>query len=609
MDLRRGQPGMSSVEQRRTCAIRQQDRVVQVQAPVYVQACPGAGKTRVIVERHLTQPLAAVRRGRAVLSFTNVACAEIRQRCSERNGPDMLRFPHFVGTIDTFFWRYLLRPFIEPNRRRHRIDSWDRVNAVVTISAQPYDHKIRLSDFQFRHDLDTGTCTAQLQASNRVWAVLTRLRNEGLLQQAEDKAVELRTAYAHNHGYVTGHEIRVLALHYLRTRRPTVISMLRTRFDEIIIDEAQDCSALDLAILGDLHNADIPLAFIGDPDQAIYEFRGADPDSVRAFGALLNHTIELTGNWRSTTAICRTAATLRPTRFARPADDAIGDHHDDTTPVLFLPANGAGEVDAAVTTFTAEARTLSISTEQQLVLAHAGRRLPRGSSGATQPPTSPAAARVAWAAAVVSEKHSTQVRDTAYAIFERALITYWYHDTDGATIDVLCDRYGLDRREFRRLAARTAYAMPSIDDHKFDDWCKQANVILKQPPPAPGHTRESATGTLQPGKASKTKRTRTVAGVSASAGEALRASVIHQVKGEEADAVLIVIPDDERTNAIIEAWIGGEHHPDIAENLRVLYVAATRARRLLAFALPTSALDRVHDYLTAHSIPIRKVDA
>ena len=94
-----------------------------------------------------------MRRGRAVLSFTNVACAEIRQRCSERDQPDMLRFPHFVGTIDTFLWRYLLRPYIEPNRRRHRIVSWDRVNAVVTVPAQPYDHKIRLSDFQFRHDL------------------------------------------------------------------------------------------------------------------------------------------------------------------------------------------------------------------------------------------------------------------------------------------------------------------------------------------------------------------------------------------------------------------------------------------------------------------------
>jgi hypothetical protein len=595
---------MTTIDQRRTRAIDQQDQVVRACAPVYVQACPGAGKTRVIVQRHLTQPITAPRRGRALVSFTNVACAEIRQRCSDQDRPDMLRFPHFVGTIDTFFWRYLLRPFIEPQRRRHRIDSWDRVNAVVTVDAWPYDHKIRLSDFQFHHDLATGICTAQLQQSNRTRAVVAKLTGDGLLSKAEEAAVELRTTYARQ-GYVTGHEVRVLARHYLQTRPSLVTSMLGARFDEIIIDEAQDCSNLDLAILTDLHNADIPLVFIGDPDQAIYEFRGAEPDRVRDFGASLAHTIELTGNWRSAPAICQTAATLRPRRFARPADDAIGDHYDDTTPILPLPASKSGEVDTAVTTFTAEAHALGISTEQQLVLAHAGRRLPKGSSSATPPPASPAAARVAWATAVLSDKHTPQARDTAYAILERALVTYWYRDTDGTTTEILCDNHGVERTEFRRLAARAACAMPSVDGHKFDDWCKKANAVLKQHPPTPDCIREATTGTLQAGGA-KGKQARTVAGVATGGTGEIRASVIHQVKGEEADAVLIIIPDDSRTNTIVEAWISGDHDPDIAESLRVLYVAATRARRLLAIAIPPTVLDKIHHYLTMYGIPALK---
>ncbi|ONI88009.1 hypothetical protein ALI22I_19885 [Saccharothrix sp. ALI-22-I] len=80
--------------------------------------------------------------------------------------------------------------------------------------------------------------------------------------------------------------------------------------------------------------------------------------------------------------------------------------------------------------------------------------------------------------------------------------------------------------------------------------------------------------------------------------------MIHQVKGEETDAVLVIVPSDARTDALVDAWVSGEHHPHIAESLRVLYVAATRARRLLAFALPDEAYDRIADLLKNKGIPV-----
>ncbi|MGG7607853.1 UvrD-helicase domain-containing protein [Streptomyces sp. ZG43] len=44
---------------------------------------------------------------------------------------------------------------------------------------------------------------------------------------------------------------------------------LLSRFAEVVVDEAQDCSAADLAILQLLHDAGLPLVLVGDPDQAI----------------------------------------------------------------------------------------------------------------------------------------------------------------------------------------------------------------------------------------------------------------------------------------------------------------------------------------------------
>lgn len=82
--------------------------------------------------------------------------------------------------------------------------------------------------------------------------------------------------------YFTGHEARVLALWNLRNAKAAagLLAPLRSRFAEVVVDEAQDCSAADLAILQSLHDASLPLVLVGDPDQAIYAWRGAEPHAL-----------------------------------------------------------------------------------------------------------------------------------------------------------------------------------------------------------------------------------------------------------------------------------------------------------------------------------------
>jgi superfamily I DNA/RNA helicase len=593
-----------NVDRLRAEAIQLQRQVVEHPAPFYVQACPGAGKTRVIIERHIRLGAATGRRGRALVSFTNVACNEIHQRCHEAGRPDLLQFPHFVGTIDTFIWRYLVRPFIPADRYRHRIDSWDRINATVSVTGKR-DYKIRLSDFQFRRELDSSTCTARLQQSARTYRVFSALKDEGLLDDAADSAVRARTKYAQQ-GNVTGHEIRILALHSLSQHASTAISILRTRFDEIVVDEAQDCSNLDLAIIGTLRDAGIPLVFICDPNQAIYEFRGAEPDSVREFGATLGIQVDLTGNWRSSPAICQLASTLRPTKFTRPADTPIGDHHDEPTGILLIPTSDETTVDHAVTVFTTRTEQLSIPSDSQLILAHASNKLPKQSTGGSQPPADPQGARLAWAAAILADPNHTQrQRETAYDIAERTLLRYWYDNTDGHTVDAICEQHRLDRPTFRRSAARFGCALPSVDQGTFGEWCSATNKVLKQHPPSPGFQREGQGGSLQAGTTLKGRSPRSASGAPpANTRGGARVSVIHQVKGEQSEAVLVILPDDDRTDRIINAWITGTHPDDIAENLRVLYVAATRARRLLAIALPETAHDKLREVLRSKAIPL-----
>lgn len=539
-----------------------------------------------------------------------LACDEVTRRCREAGQPHLAAFPNFVGTIDTFLWRYLVRPFLTPGRSWNRIDSWDRIGATVEVWDGKIPHTLRLSDFQWTREPDAAQCRAQLQFKAKNARAYKTLESKGLLDTAAQQAVHQRDTLA-KQGHITGHEARIRALRTLREQRDDAIAIVSGRFDEIVIDEAQDCSVLDLAILSELRNAGIPLVFVCDPDQAIYEFRGAQPNRVRSFGESLGSRIDLVGNWRSSPAICALAATLRPTSAARPMDDPVGPNHDEQTRILLIPANDFRN-DEALTVFNTYADTKDIAAERRLVLAHAAAKLPGTAHNTASAPPDNYSARAAWAAGVIgSDTTNAAIRESAYEILERVILRYWYTDadTDNRTIATACEHLDIDRSRLRHLAARMATGLPSPDETLFADWCTAANAHLKIIPPHPGMTRVDTRGSLRAGaSAAGTVRGARRAAPSLT-GLRTRASVIHQVKGEEEDAVLVIVPNDNRTDALIKAWLSGHHTAEVAESLRVLYVAATRARRLLALALPSIHCDDVAAHLNDKNVPCETLTA
>ncbi|MEA5358286.1 UvrD-helicase domain-containing protein [Amycolatopsis sp., V23-08] len=584
-------------------AVQQQQDAVRHPAPLYVQACPGAGKTRVIVDRHLAEGQG--RRGRAVLSFTNVACSEVARRCHEAGKPELAEFPNFVGTIDTFLWRYLLRPFLGSGKLWRRIDSWDRIDASTEVGTGPNRHKVFLNDFQWSREPGAARCTARLQARKRAIKSYNALSKLGLLDDAAKAAVDKQRALVAE-GYVTGHEIRIFALHNLQRRQDQIIAMLSGRFREIVIDEAQDCSAHDLAILGQLHHAGMPLVFVCDPDQAIYEFRGALPARIREFGKSLEGRVDLRGNWRSSPAICGLAATLRPTATARPADSPVGPNRTEPAGILLIGTVGS-QPDEALAVFTEQADALGIRSENRVVLAHAGTSLPTTTGASGSQPPAHHAARVAWAAAVAkSNPKNATLRHVAYDILQRALLRYWFAeaDTTGRSVEAICELVGLETWRIRQLSGQLIGALPDLDQGTFTDWCKEAGRQLGLLPPFPGMKRLDNSGSLVARGKLRNKTPRNASGVPPrGSASGVRASVVHQVKGEEEDAVLLLIPSDSRIDGLVDAWTTGNHPPNIAENLRVLYVAATRAKRLLAIALPEDAQDLVAAHLKLRDVP------
>jgi DNA helicase-2/ATP-dependent DNA helicase PcrA len=118
----------------------------------------------------------------------------------------------------------------------------------------------------------------------------------------------------------------------LLAREPQIAAGLRARWPFVSVDEYQDIDPVQYELLRALSGDGAGLTAIGDPDQAIYGFRGAD---VGIFGRFTTHfpnaaTVELTRNYRSSPGIVSAArqaiapSTLVPSRAGAAAAVAVG---------------------------------------------------------------------------------------------------------------------------------------------------------------------------------------------------------------------------------------------------------------------------------------------
>ncbi|MFI5814974.1 hypothetical protein ACIA7S_28950 [Streptomyces sp. NPDC051643] len=83
------------------------------------------------------------------------------------------------------------------------------------------------------------------------------------------------------------------------------------------------------------------------------------------------------------------------------------------------------------------------------------------------------------------------------------------------------------------------------------------------------------------------------------AATGIRTNIVHQLKGDEADGVLLLLPDA----GSAQRWDTAD--PATDEVLRVWCVAVTRARRLVAVALPDEERDQLARLLTERQVAVR----
>jgi DNA helicase II / ATP-dependent DNA helicase PcrA len=294
------------------------------------EACPGSGKTTLLVAKLaiLASRWPYRQRGICVLSHTNAARDEIDQRLSA-TGPSaaLVRYPHFIGTIHGFVNEYLALPWLRSKgnlvrlidtstalKRRHQKLEWKWRMAMekrgLDIYALQYDQQDYSGANKGELSRDTNLCRAMEAA-------------------ARDGSEE---------GYFCFDEMFVWATELL-DRHPEVAADLRMRFPLVFIDEAQDNSELQAAMLHRIFrqgNSPSVRQRFGDSNQAIYAHAGADGAQTDRFPSVELHNLPRSYRFSQGIADAAQGLGIVPQALKGAGPTRVRVKRDALPPVLFL---------------------------------------------------------------------------------------------------------------------------------------------------------------------------------------------------------------------------------------------------------------------------------
>jgi DNA helicase-2/ATP-dependent DNA helicase PcrA len=276
----------------------QLDAVVHRDGPLLIVAGAGSGKTRVLTHRiaHLIDQGA---RPSSILAitFTNKAAAEMRERVGKLVGPVVKTM--WVSTFHSACVRIL--------RRDGQALGFPR-----TFSIYDQADAVRLTSYVIR---DLGLDSKRFTPRG-VHALISLWKNE--LTDPAAAAAKAENIFDRKHAEVYAeYQTRLLragAMDFddlllnvvqLFRQHPEVLDHYRERFEHILVDEYQDTNQAQneivLMLAGGHHN----VCVVGDTDQSVYKFRGADFRNILQFEDAFPDvtTIVLDQNYRSTQTI------------------------------------------------------------------------------------------------------------------------------------------------------------------------------------------------------------------------------------------------------------------------------------------------------------------
>ena len=292
---------------------RQREAVEAVEGPLLILAGAGSGKTRVITYRvaHLIENLGVQPESVLAVTFTNKAASEMAERVEKLVGARAGGQP-LISTFHSFCVRVLRRDIEQLNAApgqgyKRSFAIYDEADQLMVVKAA-----------MKRLGLDDKQLTPRAALSRISWAKNHMLNPQEAYLNSSDPIAE-RVAHVFE---VYQQELRKanaldfddLLLEAVRLLRASGETRARyqQRFEHLLVDEYQDTNRpqyeLMLLLAGERHN----LCVVGDEDQSIYSWRGADIRNILEFEKDFPEAkvIRLEQNYRSTQNILEAASAV-----------------------------------------------------------------------------------------------------------------------------------------------------------------------------------------------------------------------------------------------------------------------------------------------------------
>ncbi len=316
-------PGLINQAQSDSIPISSDSCLDDIEHHFRVTAGPGAGKTFWLVNHvqnvanrsNRITPCAKI----AVISYTNVAVREILNRL----GPAAVAVE--VSTIHSFLFRNLVRPYLHlfkdemgecfiehalaDNHDEH-YPSYKKVEAWLTYCGQR--QLLRLKDTHNWLLKRLCNLSVRISSDDRVIFEARKLspRDKPIARLlTPDNLLAYKKLYW-SQGILDHDDVLYFALR-VQTEFPQLAAFVCARFPYLFIDEFQDTLPVQAMLVEWLAKAGTTVGVIGDPEQAIFEFLDASPVYFNSYSLPGFTSYQMVGNRRSSESILRITNRIR----------------------------------------------------------------------------------------------------------------------------------------------------------------------------------------------------------------------------------------------------------------------------------------------------------
>ncbi len=290
----------------------QREAVLNTEGPLLILAGAGSGKTRVIAHRiaYLIAEKHVAPWNILAVTFTNKASQEMRDRVQRLLRDQELSSRPTVSTFHSLCVRILRQEIEKLN---------DKYTRTFTIYDQ--DDSLRLIKAAIK---DLGYDDKQLTPRS-VQSAISAAKNRGedvdayaaRAEYVDERRASIARVYKtyeerlHTNNALDFDDLMIKTVRLLRTV-PDVREKYNNKFRYILVDEYQDTNTLQFALISFLTEKQQNICVVGDEDQSIYKWRGADIANILNFEKHFPdaRTIRLEQNYRSTQVILDVAGAV-----------------------------------------------------------------------------------------------------------------------------------------------------------------------------------------------------------------------------------------------------------------------------------------------------------